>query len=163
MYLWYKYERFLMSGSWEIPHLRNFNASFGKLCLPRTWWTHEWMNIQKERWKLHIPWHKCWGIKNNVVCFNVSVLSYKFLKLTICILSSLAKNLHSKHCAETNIKPFNSQIFLMLQGNNFKQRFGKNDASLSLKYLLFSRMMNDIKQGFGVTLSFHTYRLLLLF
>ena len=59
-YLWSKYECFLMSGCWEIPHLRNFNV---KLWSNST--NHKQMNEhtygRTERRKLYTPQHKCRG------------------------------------------------------------------------------------------------------
>ena len=64
-YLWSKYECFLMSGSWDIPHLRNshkklwlkFHVRDG--CTNKQ--TNEHTNERTERWKLYTPRHKFWG------------------------------------------------------------------------------------------------------
>ena len=62
----HKYECFLMSGCWDIPHLRNFNINFE--VIPWKRWNHERMNEknmyrQMERRKLYTPRHKCQGHK----------------------------------------------------------------------------------------------------
>ena len=65
-YLWSKYECFLMSGSWDIPHLRNLHekpcCKF-HVCDRRT---NEWMNIRTDERKGEKR-QKCWGY-NHFLC-----------------------------------------------------------------------------------------------
>ena len=59
-YLLSKYECFLMSGSWDIPHLRNFKQLCEKL--RRKFHEHDRCTKSRtERQKLYTPWHKCRG------------------------------------------------------------------------------------------------------
>ena len=65
-YLWSKYECFLMSGWWDIPHLRNFNVKLWSNSTNGTESrkhdsTNEHTNGRTERRKLYTPLHKCWG------------------------------------------------------------------------------------------------------
>ena len=47
-YLWSKYECFVMSGSGDIPHLRNFNAKRGGKFYERDGRTNEHTNGKKK-------------------------------------------------------------------------------------------------------------------
>ena len=50
-YRWSKCECFLVSGCWDIPHLRNFNIKLWSNST--TGWNHEWINKRKD--KNYIP------------------------------------------------------------------------------------------------------------
>ena len=62
-YPWSKYESFLMSGWWDIPHSRNFDINVLSKFHECDGQTNEWTNEQMERRKLYTPRHKCQNIQ----------------------------------------------------------------------------------------------------
>ena len=80
-YLWSKYECFLMSGCWDIPHLKNFNVKLWSNS--RTGRNHKRTNIRTDEWKDEnyiLLGINAGGIKMTKVCQKWFSISYLFAK-----------------------------------------------------------------------------------